>query len=187
MGRTQAYRFARILVLVVSASLPLRAVAFAESVNTTLRALLGAYRCEVVGRLERIYARGNPLVPIDRFLAISVPSHPHGYVQCMFYDRRKKMLCEAASGFYFDTPDAPRRLRLQSAEVAALARLGYSTDDSRGNFRIEFDVGEPPDFNAIADFILTTLHDGYGARADHRLKFNAPFAPRPTTSCIPVS
>jgi hypothetical protein len=49
--------------------------------------------------------------------------------------------------------------------VAALGRLGFSTDGSQGNFRIDLDVAEKPDFNAISDFMLKALHDGYGARA----------------------
>lgn len=77
---------------------------------------------------------------------------------------------------------------LRAAEaVAALGRLGFSTDDSQGNFAVKFDVGDAPDLNAIADFILKALHDGYGARAGSNLRFNAPFARRATSKCVPVS
>lgn len=159
----------------------------AEGLSNSLRALFVAYRCEVVGRLERIHEHGNPSAHRNRFLAITLDGHPHSYVQCIFFDHRSKILCEASSGFYFSKPRAKRGFRLFPAEVDALARLGFSTGKSRGNFDIEFDVGMPPDFNAIADFMLTALHDGYGARADSVLRFNAPFAPRPETNCIPVS
>jgi hypothetical protein len=46
---------------------------------------------------------------------------------------------------------------------------------------------DPPDFNAAVDFILRALHDGYGARGDVALKFNAPFAPKTPSTCVPVS
>jgi hypothetical protein len=39
----------------------------------------------------------------------------------------------------------------------------------------------------MAEFILRALHDGYGARGNMTLKFDAPFAPRTPSTCIPVS
>ena len=97
------------------------------------------------------------------------------------------MLCEAASGFYDNVASVPRSRHLPANAIAALGRLGFSTDDSAGNFQIWFDVTDPPDFNAIADFTLKALHDAFDARAAVTLEFNAPLAPRATTKCIPVS
>jgi hypothetical protein len=145
------------------------------------------YRCAVVDRLDRIYDNPRPTDFRDRFLAVTLGGHPHGYVQCMFIHSRTALLCEASSGFYFSKPDEPRTFYLPSASVTALGQLGFSTDDSAGNFRYEVELESPPDFNTIADLILKALHDGYGARADSELQFNAPFAPRPTTKCVPVS
>ena len=65
--------------------------------------------------------------------------------------------------------------------------MGFDTDNSKGNFKIDLPVADPPDFNAAADFILRALHDGYGARGDMALKFNAPFAPKTPSTCVPVS
>jgi hypothetical protein len=161
--------------------------AAAAQQSTSLRALLVQYRCPVVDRLDRIYEAGDHASHRDRFLALTVPEHPHGYVQCIFFERRTKMLCEASSGFYYDKPGKPRTFRLHPEAVAALGRLGFSTDDSEGNFRIEFDVASPPDLNGIADLMLKALHDGYGAGAETNLHFSAPFARRTTTKCIPVS
>lgn len=176
----------RILGCVAAVLLLLTSVEAAE-MRASLRSLLAAYRCEVVNRLERIYERGDPAAHRNRFIAVTEPKHPHGYVQCIFHDHRRQALCEASSGFYYDKPGMPRTFRLPAEPLAALERLGFSTDDSAGNFRLELEVAESPNFNAIADLILTALHDGYGARADSALKFNAPFARRPSTSCIPVS
>jgi hypothetical protein len=161
-------------------------IVFAQT-NISLRHFLAAYRCNLVDRLERIYESGDPSDPMDRFIAVTVPRHPHGYVQCMFYDHQTKLLCEASSGYHYDKKGAPRTFWQSPETIAALASLGFSTDDSEGNFRVDFDVATPPDLNAIADLILSALHDGYGARAETNLRFNAPFAPRATSKCIPVS
>ena len=105
----------------------------------------------------------------------------------MLVDNRTKLLCEASSGYYYNKDGAPRTFFLPQGAIRALSRLGFSTDDSEGNFRYQAELGDPPDLNVIADLILTALHDGYGARVDSELKFSAPFAPRATSKCIPVS
>jgi hypothetical protein len=169
-----------ILVFLLSATI-------AAAQTGTLRALLAEYRCPVVDRLDRIFEHPKPTDFLDRFLAVTLVPHPHGYVQCMFIANRTRILCEASSGYYYNKDGAPRTFFLPGEAVAALGRLGFSTDDSRGNFRYEAGIGAPPDFNAIADLMLTALHDAYGARADQTLRFNAPFARRATSKCIPVS
>jgi hypothetical protein len=149
--------------------------------------LLVNYRCEVVNRLEQIFQTGDPSKDRDRFIAITVPGHPHGYVQCIFHDHETALYCEAASGYWYDKEGAPRTFHQPRQAIEALARLGFDTEDSKGNFHIDLPVAKPPDFNAAADFILRALHDGYGARGDMRLQFSAPFAPKMPSTCIPVS
>jgi hypothetical protein len=136
----------------------------------------------VVDRLERIYEGGQPSNAADRLLTIKLPDRPKDFVGCIF-DRRTRMLCEASSGYFYNAP----RAHLPAGAIAALGRLGFSTDDSAGNFQIWFDIPNPPDFNRIADIILEALHDGYTARADMKLDFNAPLAPNGTSRCVPVS
>lgn len=164
----------------------LPAAAKAEEPATTLDALLLQYRCPVVDRLQQIYKALDSSDPQNWFLIVSFADKLNDYVQCVF-DTRTRMLCEAASGFYDNVASKPRTRWLPANAVAALARLGFSTDDSAGNFQIWFDVPDPPDFNRIADFILKTLHDGYGASADSKLDFNAPLAPQASGKCMPVS
>jgi hypothetical protein len=96
-------------------------------------------------------------------------------------------MCEAASGYYLNAPTEPLTMHLPASAIDALGHLGFSTDDSQGNFRIDFDVAEPPDFDAIADLMLKALHDAYGADADTKLRFHAPYARRATAKCEPVS
>lgn len=159
----------------------------ASAQTGTLRALLVEYRCPVVDRLDRIYDHPKPTDFRDRFLALTLAGHPHGYVQCIFVANRTRIMCEASSGYYYSKVGAPRTFYLPRESVAALGKLGFSTDDSQGNFRYEAGIGVPPDLNAIADLMLTALHDAYGARAGETLWFNAPFARGATSKCIPVS
>lgn len=145
-----------------------------------------AYRCEIVRRLERIYSTGNPASDYDRFIAVTVPNRAQAYVQCLFHDNNTKIYCEAASGFWAGGKGKPRTFYQPPETVAALARLGFDSDDSAGNYKHDRAIATPPDFNQLADFILRALHDGYGARDTTRLIFNAPFAPGTPTSCVPV-
>ena len=148
----------------------------AENNQNSLRWLLATYHCYIFDRLERIHEYGDPTNQMDRYISVTVKEHPHGYVQCAFYDNDTKIRCEASSGYYFNKPGEPRTFRLDRDRIADLARLGFATDDSNGNFYVDLDVGTPPNFHAIADFILTALHDGYGAKANSNLQFNAPLA-----------
>ena len=155
--------------------------------SDSFRDLLVVYRCEVVHRLEQIYATGDPASDRNRFIAVTVPGRPHSYVQCIFHDRQTGLYCEAASGWWHGKAGEPRTFRQPPETIAALARMGFDTDDSEGNFKADLDVDDTPDFNAAADFILRALHDGYGARGEMNLQFNAPFAPKAPSTCVPVS
>jgi hypothetical protein len=148
--------------------------------------LLAQYRSPVVDRLEQIHRAFNTSNPQNWFLIVYFANDPNDYVQCVF-DTRTRMLCEAASGFYDNVASKPRTRWLPADVVAALGRLGFSTDGSSGNFQIWFGVSDPPNFDQIADFILKALYVGYGARANSKLEFNAPLAPHAKLKCVPVS
>ena len=149
--------------------------------------LQAAYRCDVVRRLEQIYAAGDPRDALNRYLAISIPHRAQAHVQCIFYDTRSRVLCEAASGFWATKKGQKRTSYLPARTVRALADLGFDPDDSAGNFKRDRAVDAAADFRPLADVMLRALHDGYGARRDTKLKFDAPFARETPASCIPVS
>jgi hypothetical protein len=176
--RRVAAMFAHVVLTIAILTIP---IATAAPDAGGYQELFRRYHCAVVDRLEQIYELGDH-PDQDAFLIIDFPDRPQDYVQCAF-DSETKILCEASSGFFFTEP---RSYWLPPEAVAALGRLGFSTDDSAGNFRIWIDVTDPPDLNAIADIMLKALHDGYGARADRELRFNAPLAPDTTSKCIPV-
>ena len=170
--------FALLAVLLTPAS------ACAEDSARTLHELLVQYRCPVVDRLEQIYKAAPSSHPQNLFLIVSFAARPHDYVQCVF-DPLTYMFCEAAAGSTTMSP-ASHGPAICPRAPSPLARLGFSTDDSEGNFRIGFEVKEPPDFNAVADLILQALHDAFEARAGATLLIEAPLAPRPTGKCVPV-
>jgi hypothetical protein len=147
---------------------------------------IAKYRCPVADRLERLFDAGDPTKDGDRYLVVSFSTRQQDYVQCLFHDNETMVYCEAASGFWFDKQGAPRTVRLAPGNIAALARLGFSTDDSAGNFKFDRPVPKPPDFGALADLMLKALYDGYDARVATVLEFKAPFAPGLTLACDPL-
>jgi hypothetical protein len=164
-----------------------RASPAAAASATDLTAFIAAYRCDVVERLRMIHA--NTTSKDDRFLIIGLQDTSEAYVQCLFNDDDSKIFCEAASGFYLQKEDQPRRFRMTPQALAALARLGFSTDASKGNYRRMIDLTGSSDFTAIADLLLSALYQGYGAGLDSRLIWEAPLAPGKGTfaRCAPLS
>jgi hypothetical protein len=133
---------------VVVYALAAAAVLFAPSLAAaqdvgTYHDLLVRYRCPIVDRLEQIYQATDFSNPQNWFLIIYFAARPNDYVQCVF-DTRTRMLCEAASGYYDNVATVPRSRRLPASVIAGLGRLGFSTDDSEGNFQVWLDVADPP-------------------------------------------
>lgn len=150
------------------------------------RAFIATYRCAVVERLEVIHV--NRERDTDRFLILALKASPQSYVQCLFLDGDSRMLCEASSGFYAQLPVENRRFRMSPEGLAALARLGFSTDDSEGNFQRMIDIKSPADLNAVADLILSAFYEVYGARVGSQMKWVSPLADidSRTSSCTPI-
>jgi hypothetical protein len=166
---------------------PLVVVALArEGRSPELQAFIDRYRCEIVVRLEQIRAQPGPK---DRFIVLSLERMPERYVQCLFHSSGEKMLCEAASGYYAQRPGEPRRFAVSPAGLSALQRLGFSMDDSKGNFQREVDTKGPADLGAVAELLLVAFHEGYGARVRSEIEFKAPLGPggkEVGTRCVPT-
>jgi hypothetical protein len=150
-----------------------------------LRALLIKYRCPIYDRLVRIHDAGDVTSDRHRFIVISLPDEH--YVQCIFHGSARMFYCEASTGFYETKQGARRTAFLSRAAVERLAELGFSKDDTKGNLSLDRDIGTDPDYQSLADLMLTALYVGYGARAGMELKIDAPFAPHPDSSCDPLS
>jgi hypothetical protein len=161
------------LVLTVAA-----ASAWAEE-DSARYAFVGAYRCAVVDIIARIHARSD--VEQNRFFILSVEDKPSAnYVQCIFEDDHdSRMYCEAASGFYERAPGAPPSTFVPPRAREALGTLGFSTDDSKGNFALETDVAGIADYGRVADLMLEALYSAYGARARSVIEVHAPLLDQP--------
>jgi hypothetical protein len=171
--------------LVLAAAMMFAASA-ADAALADLAVFLAAYRCDVVERLSMIRADRTPK---DRYLILAIKEGPRGYVQCLFVENDSRLLCEAESGFYAQAVGQPRAFRVTPEGIAALARLGFSTDDSEGNYQRLIPLNGADAFAEVADVVLTALFEAYGARLDSKLQWEAPLAPGKGlfARCSPVS
>src|SRR5690348_18373012 len=119
----------RLLALVMVASLLAPAAFAANDDDPDLETLRRLHFCEILNYLKMI--RHDPRKSDDRFLIVSAGDNDDHYVQCLFYQRNQRILCEIASGFY----RLPRQYEVPPEKLPALAALGYSLDDSKSNFQ----------------------------------------------------
>jgi hypothetical protein len=147
-----------------------------------LQAFLLKYRAATADVLQCIYQASNPSSRYNRFLIIRIVGQRYGSVVCEFQDHVSKLRFEASYGFECVET---RTFHHPAEWVAALGRLG-STEDPHGNFYVDLDLSDPPDFNPIADLLLRALHDAYGARAQSDLQFSAPFPEGTINACVNV-
>jgi len=160
--------------------------------DDSLGAFLSAYRCPVTLRLAAIHARGDRKRENERFLILALGQGETDYVQCEFFDQDRQMMCEAASGYYYAPKGAPRTVYLPAKSVAALARLGFSTDDSHGNFQRVMTTPHPSDFATVAELLLSALYESYGARLKSKIEVHSALvgdlgAVLKVTDCPPMS
>jgi len=153
---------------------------------TELQEFLATYRCAVAERLAIIHANRDR--EMDRFLIIALKFVPENYVQCLFLDGDRRMLCEASSGFYAQLPGENQHYRVSAEGLAALARLGFSTDGNEGNFQRIVAFSGDPDLESVATLILSTLYEVYGVRLGSQLEWKSPLAhiDRYNSVCVPI-
>ncbi|WP_127091911.1 hypothetical protein [Aquabacter cavernae] len=131
-------------------------------------------RCAIIVRLHMIHSQPGEA---HRYLAVFPARYPGAYVQCLLEDDSRRLLCEAASGF-FSVPEGETPPPVPPARLKVMGAAGFSTDISAGNFQREFVITHPGrDFPVIADMLLGILYDGYGVRPGARMRFDAPLAP----------
>ncbi len=133
----------------------------------SLEAVLDKWRCAVSAYVDKIHSL--PLELDDRYLALWPKRRPEYYVQCIFHDDDRQIYCEAASGFYryadrIASYATPQRLQ-------ALARLGFSTDGSKGNFSQDRDFHGASE---VATLMIETLARVFELGERDILEFAAP-------------
>ena len=173
------------IAAVIAAAMVLAKAAIAGATDNDLSAFVTTYHCTVSELLTRIHLHKGPS---DRYLILWPIDRPEDYVQCLFDPHDRQMLCEAASGWWLTDNKAPR---IRLGNRSAIAKLGYSMNDSHGNFGRNLEFHGEPDIGGIADLMLETLYSGYGARLSDTIKAEAPYALRkgmlPKGRCVPVS
>jgi hypothetical protein len=146
------------------------------------------FECSVVELLNRIHPHPHMKAVDHRFLVLAPKDRGASYVQCAFDGDDRDLMCEAASGFY---DKRGRRAHFSQARRQALARLGFSTDGSHGNFQRLFNIRNTDMHREVADLLLGALFDGYGVRMNETIEVVAPFALKhgmlSRDRCVPVS
>jgi hypothetical protein len=176
-------------VLAVAVAIIVSDVGSAAAKDDGLSDFVETYQCSLAGLIEKIEAYHDKTDEQDRFIILSLPGPIASYVQCAFDHHDREGLCEASSGFWNNPWEKPH---FDSAQLAALARLGFSTDGSHANFRqqMHFPPGGPEPY-ALANLMLSALYEGYGARKEMPVDVVAPFALRHgflrRQSCVPIS
>ena len=141
-----------------------------------LSGFVATYQCSLAGLIAKIAANRNMDDTQDRFIILSLPRPIAAYVQCAFDHRDREGVCEASSGYFNIVREQPH---FTPDQRAALARLGFSTDGSHGNFRQPMHFPpDGPDPEALAGLMLRALYEGYGARTGMAIEVEAPFALR---------
>jgi hypothetical protein len=156
-----------VLVLLTTLLTPLPRALAAGKADPALETLRQQHFCEILGYLTAI--RSQPMTPHDRFLVVEVAERP-GYVQCLFFDRDRKILCEAASGAY----DKAGSHYVSADRLETLAKLGFSLDDAKRNYQQRRAVRSDASMAKIADLLIRTLHDVYDVAPEHHFSYTAP-------------
>jgi hypothetical protein len=156
------------MMLTVSA-----APAGAADVADDLSTFVATYHCSVVELLARIHAHPHP-EQMYRYLILENATD-HDYVQCLFFDVDRRMLCEAESAWWQRPGEGPR---FTPEQKEGLAELGFSMNGSHGNFKKYFRFSSKPDLGDVADLMLSALYTGYGARVGTGIRGDGPYAMR---------
>jgi hypothetical protein len=127
--------------------------------------LESVYLRPVASVLDQI--REIPTAEQDRFLILWPEGRSELYVQCYFFDGDRSVRCEAASGFYWAALEG----FFTPAKRDLLSRLGFSTDDTKGNFVQERRVRSSDE---IAELLIETLASVLDVDAASVLMFHAP-------------
>ena len=175
--------------LAVMVSFIVSGVGLVATADGGLSDFVNTYQCSLAGLIAKIVANPHKSDTQDRFIILSLPGPIAAYVQCAFDTDDREGICEASSGFWNNSWEKPH---FRPAQLAALARLGFSTDGSHENFQQHMHFPPTgPDPDALAGLMLRALYEGYDAHKDMQIEVQAPFALRhgylPRQRCALIS
>jgi hypothetical protein len=186
----RVWRTLRRLPLGIALAFAGLSIARATAPSADIDTFESTYHCSVAASIARIHAHPHP-EQMHRYLVLE-NGLTHRYVQCLFYDSDRQMLCEAWSGWWEQKNSGPKfRSPLAPEQLAALSRLGFSMDVSHGNFQRRFRFGDEPNYGVVADLMLRALYSGYDTTLATGVSGEGPYAMRKTllskNTCIPIS
>jgi hypothetical protein len=159
----------------------------AQSINSVRQDFIDARKCVVLERFQMVY--NNKSFLQNRYLILSAKNNEKGYVQCLFQENDTKLLCESASGYF--NKKSKDHSKPSSDYLAALTRLGFSTDHSKGNFQRMFEIKDKYDLVGVSETLLSAFYELHGARLNSEFVWKAPLATLPvgqnSSTCSPVS
>ena len=181
----------RLLVVAVSMLALTTANAAADPGRAgTPKSFVDRHHCQITARLQTLYAAPDKKPHSDRFIILALKYSPFEFVQCLFEDDNSELLCEASSGFYTAKPGEPRTYKIKPEGLTELKLLGFSDDDTKGNYSKYIKLTSPSELPAIATLMLTALSRGYGANMTSELEIVAPrgtLAREDDVKCTPLS
>lgn len=149
----------------------------------TRAALIAWWQCPVAAAFKAVYALSREDAESGRFLTISVRNNPRAYVRCRFADDNSKFQCEASQAYYEEGNAHPLYVFMPRERIAAMERLGFDAG-AVADLTYSRTIGTRPDFDALTSFVLTALHDGFGAREETALDVDAPLQGGLITACL---
>jgi hypothetical protein len=147
--------------------------------RTAEQQFVDEYKCELVVRLEQIRSSRLPGRPLrkNRYIILTPSADQDRFVQCIFVEGDRRLLCEAASGFYAEKRGRARSSVAGPTAITALRELGFDTEAQAGNFQQMFEIKTKYSLSVAARQVLLALHRGYGAQPSDNLDFKAPLGP----------
>lgn len=146
-------------------------LARADADDDRIAALQAKYRCPIFEYLVAIHHA--PLDKKHRFLTVEIANPNAHFTQCIFYNRDRKMHCEAESPFY--QPELASYFT--PARLALLKSLGYSTKASKDNFHLERSVPGIAALFEVAGLYVDTLARVFDLQIDDKLTYRSPLVP----------
>lgn len=145
----------------------------AAAADPELEALRERLYCPILSRLQVIHA--HPPTPHDRFLVVGLKDRREYYVQCLFYDDDRRLLCEVASGAW----GPPGTHLVPPEKLPRLTALGFSTEGSKSNYQRRRRVSGLQSLAETADTMVRAFYEVYGIRADADFTLKAPLVRQP--------
>lgn len=140
--------------------------------DAALAELRAKHFCRVVAYLRAIHA--HPPSRHNRYLVLE-PVGRVAYVQCLYYQLDRRILCEAASGYY----EVPRRELVAPERYPILRDLGYATPAVGGNYKQRRSIKGDQSLAEVAEIMIRTLHDIFDVVPSDTVEYKAPFVPDP--------